>query len=63
MICHNCKGNGFVKLKFECEVAVTDCTVCKSQGEVRENEYYHQYWEHDEEQMLYVPDLELGGEG
>ena len=26
-------------------------------------EYYHQYWEHDEEQMLYVPDLELGGEG
>ena len=22
-------------------------------------EYYHQYWEHDEEQMLYVPDLEL----
>jgi hypothetical protein len=26
-------------------------------------EYYHQYWEHDEEQMLYVPDVELGGEG
>mgnify|MGYP001195336266 FL=1 len=26
-------------------------------------EYYHQYWEHDEEQMVYVPDLELGGEG
>ena len=26
-------------------------------------EYYHQYWEHDEEQMLYVPDVELGGDG
>ena len=25
--------------------------------------YYHQYWEHDLEEMLYVPDLELGGEG
>ena len=26
-------------------------------------EYYHQYWEHDEEEMLYVPDREIGGEG
>ena len=28
MICYNCKGNGYVKIRFECEEAITQCKVC-----------------------------------
>tara|TARA_R100000654_G_scaffold33944_1_gene59339 strand:+ start:270 stop:485 length:216 start_codon:yes stop_codon:yes gene_type:complete len=63
MICYNCKGNGFVKLKFECEVAVTNCKVCKSQGEVQENEHYHQYWDdgNNNPNFYYGPPLDPEG--
>ena len=45
MICYNCKGNGYVKLKFEGETAIHQCQVCYSQGEVKEDEYYSQSWD------------------
>ena len=44
IICHNCKGNGYVKLKFENEESIGQCSVCDSQGEIDENKYYHQTW-------------------
>jgi hypothetical protein len=45
MICYNCKGNGYVKLKFEGETAIHQCKVCYSQGETKEDEYYPQSWD------------------
>ena len=44
MICYNCKGNGYVKLKFENEESIGQCKVCDSQGELKEDNYYHQSW-------------------
>ena len=44
MICHNCKGNGYVRLLFEAEESIEQCKVCHSQGELDENKYYHQTW-------------------
>lgn len=32
IICHNCKGNGYVKIKFEAEKSTIQCEVCDSQG-------------------------------
>jgi len=32
IICHNCKGNGYVRLKFENEESIGQCKVCDSQG-------------------------------
>ena len=43
--CHNCKGNGYVKLRFECETVIEQCKVCNSSGEVKEEEYFHQSWD------------------
>ena len=45
IICHNCKGNGYVKLRFEGEAAIAQCKVCNSQGEVKDDEYFAQSWE------------------
>ena len=45
MICYNCKGNGYVKLKFEGETAIHQCQVCHSQGETKAGEYYPQSWD------------------
>ena len=45
VICHNCKGNGYVKLRFEGETAIEQCKVCHSQGEVKEDEHFYQYWD------------------
>ena len=45
MICYNCKGNGYVKLKFEGETAIHQCQVCHSQGETTAGEYYPQSWD------------------
>tara|TARA_R100001224_G_scaffold110416_1_gene89030 strand:- start:1788 stop:1946 length:159 start_codon:yes stop_codon:yes gene_type:complete len=39
-ICHNCKGNGYVKVNFECEETILQCKVCNSQGEILD-------WLHD----------------
>ena len=45
VICHNCKGNGYVRLKFEGETATVQCKVCHSSGETKAGEYYTQSWE------------------
>ena len=44
MICHNCKGNGYVKIRFEAEQAIDQCKVCHAQGEINEDKHYHQSW-------------------
>ena len=44
IICHNCKGNGYLRLSFESEEFIKQCTVCHSQGELDESEHYHQAW-------------------
>ena len=44
MICYNCKGNGYVKVRFESEQAIDQCKVCHSQGELNEDTYFHQTW-------------------
>jgi len=45
VICHNCKGNGFLRLKFEAEETIEQCKVCNSQGETKAGEYYPQSWD------------------
>ena len=42
IICSHCKGNGFIKLSFEAETIIEQCTVCDSQGELDEDKHYHQ---------------------
>ena len=44
IICSHCKGNGFIKIRFEAEQSVHQCTVCHSQGELDEDKYYSQTW-------------------
>ena len=36
IICSNCKGNGYIRLRFEAEESIYQCKVCNSQGEVEE---------------------------
>ena len=47
MICHNCKGNGYVKLNWEANESVEQCKVCDSQGELDESKHYHQTLDRD----------------
>ena len=42
IICSHCKGNGYVKIRFEAEQAINQCKVCDSQGELDENKHYNQ---------------------
>ena len=44
IICHKCKGNGYIKLRFEGEEAIEQCKVCNSQGEIDEDKHYYQTW-------------------
>jgi DnaJ-class molecular chaperone len=44
MICFNCKGNGYLRLSWEGNEAIEQCKVCNSQGEVKDDEHYHQTW-------------------
>ena len=44
IICSHCKGNGYIKIRFEAEEAIEQCTVCHSQGHLIENKYYNQTW-------------------
>jgi DnaJ-class molecular chaperone len=44
IICHECKGNGYHKLRFEGEEAIEQCKICHSQGQLIENKHYHQTW-------------------
>jgi len=54
MICYNCKGNGYVRLKFENEESIGQCKVCDSQGEIDENKYYHQTWTEGTEDSIAI---------
>ena len=61
MICYNCKGNGYVRLSFEAEQSIEQCKVCHSQGEINEDNYYHQTWtegENDAVAYYYGPPLD-----
>ena len=44
IICNQCKGNGYVKVRFEAEQAIEQCKICNSQGEIDENKHFHQTW-------------------
>jgi DnaJ-class molecular chaperone len=44
IICSHCKGNGYIKIRFEAEQAVDQCKVCDSQGELDESKHYSQAW-------------------
>ena len=52
IICHECKGNGYHKLRFEGEEAIEQCKVCNSQGELDETQYYHQTWTEGDEDSI-----------
>ena len=64
VICHNCKGNGYVKLRFEGETAIEQCKVCHSQGEIKEDEHFHQYWDDGagSPTIYYGPPLDVEGD-
>ena len=64
MICYNCKGNGYVKIRFECEKAITQCKVCDSTGETKNDEFYHQSWNDSAgtPSLYYGPPLEVEGD-
>ena len=44
IICNNCKGNGYVKIKFEAEESIMQCEICDSQGTLDKSKHYHQTW-------------------
>jgi len=54
IICSHCKGNGYVKVSFEAEKSVEQCKVCDSQGELKEDNYYHQSWTEGAEDSLSI---------
>ena len=64
MICANCKGEGNVKLKFECEEANQKCKVCHGKGKIKKNEYYHQSWDDGagSPSFYYGPPLDVQGD-
>ena len=45
LICSNCKGNGFNKLRFEAEESIEQCDVCNSSGELDKDKHYRQSWD------------------
>ena len=44
IICSHCKGNGYIKIRFEAEQAVEQCKVCHSQGHLSKDKHYSQTW-------------------
>jgi len=61
MICYNCKGNGYVKFNWEATQSVKQCKICDSQGELKEDNYYHQSWTEgaeDSPSIYYGPPLD-----
>jgi DnaJ-class molecular chaperone len=44
IICDHCKGNGYIKIRFEAEEAIEQCKVCDSQGELVQSKHYYQTW-------------------
>ena len=64
MICFNCKGNGFLRLRFESEQAIEQCKVCNSSGEVKDDEHYNQSWDDGggSHSVYYGPPLDVQGD-
>ena len=64
MICQNCKGNGYLRLKFEAEESITQCKVCDSQGETKDGDHYHQSWDDGagNPTIYYGPPLDVEGD-
>ena len=61
IICHQCGGNGYVKVRFEAEQAIEQCKVCDSQGELIQDKHYHQTWTEGVEEnvaIYYGPPLD-----
>ena len=61
IICDHCKGNGYVKVRFEAEQAIEQCKVCDSQGALDETKHYHQTWTEgpeDSPSVYYGPPLD-----
>ena len=44
IICDHCKGNGYIKIRFEAEEAIEQCKVCDSQGHLVQSKHYYQTW-------------------
>ena len=44
MICSNCKVNCYVRLYWEANESIEQCSVCRSQGTLDEKKHYHQTW-------------------
>ena len=65
VICHNCKGNGYLRLKFEAEETIEQCKVCNSQGEVKDDEHFKQTWDDGNESfsVYWGPPLDADDEG
>ena len=53
MICPHCKGNGYVRLRFEGEEVTEQCWVCNSQGEVDDTKHFIQTWREDNGSSAY----------
>ena len=64
MICYNCKGGGYVKIRFDCEEAITQCKECDSTGETKNDEFYHQSWNASAgaPSLYYGPPLDVQGD-
>ena len=64
MICFNCKGNGYLRLSWEGEQSIEQCKVCNSQGEVKDDEHFHQYWDDGagSPTIYYGPPLDIEGD-
>ena len=64
MICFNCKGNGFLRLRFESEQTIEQCKVCNSSGEVKDDEHYNQSWDDGggSHSVYYGPPLNVEGD-
>ena len=64
IICSSCKGNGYIRLKFEAEESIHQCKVCNSEGEIQNEEYYHQSWDDGSGRpsFYYGPPLDVQGD-
>ena len=47
IICTRCKGNGYIKVKFEAEESIDQCKVCHSSGKLDEKKHYRQSWDEE----------------
>ena len=64
MICHNCKGNGYLRFSWEASESIEQCKVCNSQGEVKDDEHYNQSWDDGSgsNSFYYGPPLDVQGD-